>query len=85
MTIFKQLWQANQDIAQACLEHPFVFSFLAVLLGMHNCGLLPQYNCWEAAAHDSAFPCSAWEREKEDIVLRFQSPFMRQFTEYAVG
>ncbi|MBP5974265.1 TenA family protein [Brasilonema sp. CT11] len=24
MTISKELWQANQDIAQACLEHPFV-------------------------------------------------------------
>ncbi len=24
MTISNQLWQSNQDIAQACLEHPFV-------------------------------------------------------------
>jgi thiaminase/transcriptional activator TenA len=24
MTLSKDLWQANQDLAQACLEHPFV-------------------------------------------------------------
>jgi len=24
MTVSSQLWQANQDIAQACLQHPFV-------------------------------------------------------------
>jgi thiaminase/transcriptional activator TenA len=24
MTISKNLWQSNQDLAQACLEHPFV-------------------------------------------------------------
>ncbi|MBO3457925.1 TenA family protein [Aetokthonos hydrillicola Thurmond2011] len=26
MTISQQLWEANQDLAQACLEHPFVQS-----------------------------------------------------------
>ena len=24
MTVLSELWQANQDLAQACLEHPFV-------------------------------------------------------------
>ena len=24
MTVANQLWQANQDLAQACLTHPFV-------------------------------------------------------------
>jgi len=24
MTVSSELWQANQDLAQACLEHPFV-------------------------------------------------------------
>jgi thiaminase/transcriptional activator TenA len=24
MTISAQLWKANQDLAQACLKHPFV-------------------------------------------------------------
>ncbi|HEY9299733.1 MAG TPA: TenA family protein, partial [Phormidium sp.] len=24
MTLSQELWQANQDLAKACLEHPFV-------------------------------------------------------------
>ncbi|MDF5714795.1 MAG: TenA family protein [Rhizonema sp. NSF051] len=35
MTISNQLWKANQDIAQACLEHPFV-------QGISNGSLEPQ-------------------------------------------
>ncbi|MBW4513393.1 MAG: XisI protein [Scytonematopsis contorta HA4267-MV1] len=40
---------------------------------------------WNGTEDDIAEDLVAAGVPKEDIVLGFQSPFMRQFTEYAVG
>jgi len=40
---------------------------------------------WNGTEDDIAADLVAAGVPKEDIVLGFQSPFMRQFTEYAVG
>lgn len=40
---------------------------------------------WNGTEDDIAADLVASGVPKEDIVLGFQSPFMRQFTEYAVG
>lgn len=40
---------------------------------------------WNGTEDDIAVDLVAAGVLKEDIVLGFQSPFMRQFTEYAVG
>ena len=40
---------------------------------------------WNGTEGDIAADLVAAGVPKEDIVLGFQSPFMRQFTEYAVG
>ncbi|RAM52195.1 MAG: XisI protein [Hapalosiphonaceae cyanobacterium JJU2] len=40
---------------------------------------------WNGTEDDIAANLVAAEVPKEDIVLGFQSPFMRQFTEYAVS
>lgn len=40
---------------------------------------------WNGTEDDLAADLVAAGVPKEDIVLGFQSPFMRQFTEYAVG
>ncbi|NMG11364.1 XisI protein [Brasilonema sp. UFV-L1] len=40
---------------------------------------------WNGTEDDIAADLVALGVPKEDIVLGFQSPFMRQFTEYAVG
>ncbi|MFH7029438.1 MAG: XisI protein [Heteroscytonema crispum UTEX LB 1556] len=40
---------------------------------------------WNGTEDDIAANLLAAGVPKEDIVLGFQSPFMRQFTEYAVG
>jgi hypothetical protein len=40
---------------------------------------------WNGTEEDIAADLVATGVSKDDIVLGFQSPFMRQFTEYAVG
>lgn len=40
---------------------------------------------WNSTENDIAADLVAAGVPKQDIVLRFQSPFMRQFTDYAVG
>jgi hypothetical protein len=40
---------------------------------------------WNGTEDDIAADLVVAGVPKEDIVLGFQSPFMRQFTEYAVG